>query len=216
MFNSSQANINLNFPKNWVNGTSITLQLLQCYYLIFYTNVVLVLMVETRMGVDPTKTWTPRVRPPGWLGRLTGPISPAMFRLAFRTAFLGTQVALAEWFITSGSADVILDLQALTGGVGMAAMTFFIPSVLAYGLLPRESLSDADRRFVYFCFRVGNSFDVVFFYSYRMSEEILTRQTAAAPWDASRRQRRDPMSRALDDAAALSERNARDAASVLG
>ena len=63
---------------------------------------------------------------------------------------------------------------------------------------------------------MGNSFDVVFFYSYRMSEEILTRQTAAAPWDASRRQRRDPMSRALDDAAALSERNARDAASVLG
>jgi hypothetical protein len=68
-----------------------------------------------------------------------------MFRLAFRTAFLGTQVALAEWFITSGSADVILDLQALTGGVGMAAMTFFIPSAMAYGLLPRESLSDNDR-----------------------------------------------------------------------
>ena len=49
-----------------------------------------------------------------------------------------------------------------------------------------------------------------------MSEEVVTRQTAAAPWDASRRQRRDPMSRALDDAAALSERIARDAASVLG
>ena len=135
----------MNFPKNWVNGTSITLQLLQCYYLIFYTNVVLVLMVETRMGIDPTKTWTPRVRPPGWLGRSVGPISPVVFRLVFRTAFLGTQVALVEWFITSGSADVILDLQALTGGVGMAAMTFFIPSVLAYGLLPRESLSNADR-----------------------------------------------------------------------
>ena len=135
----------MNFPKNWVNGTSITLQLLQCYYLIFYTNVVLVLMVETRMGIDPTKTWTPRVRPPCWLGRLVGPISPVVFRLVFRTAFLGTQVALVEWFITSGSADVILDLQALTGGVGMAAMTFFIPSVLAYGLLPRESLSDNDR-----------------------------------------------------------------------
>jgi hypothetical protein len=63
-----------------------------------------------------------------WLvGSIDGPISPAMFRLAFRTAFLGTQVALAEWFITSGSADVILDLQALTGGVGMAAMTVFHP-----------------------------------------------------------------------------------------
>ena len=49
-----------------------------------------------------------------------------------------------------------------------------------------------------------------------MSEEVVTRQTAAAPWDASRRRRRDPMSRALDDAAALSERIARDAASVLG
>jgi len=46
--------------------------------------------------------------------------------------------------------------------VGMAAMTFFIPSVLAYGLLPRESLSDADRRLVYFCFRMGNVTDVVF------------------------------------------------------
>jgi hypothetical protein len=90
-------------------------------------------------------------------------LARAMFRLAFRTAFLGTQVALAEWFITSGSADVILDLQALTGGVGMAAMTFFIPSVLAYGLLPRESLSDADRRFVYFCFRMGNVNDGVFY-----------------------------------------------------
>ena len=82
---------------------------------------------------------------------------------AFRTAFLGTQVALAEWFITSGSADVILDLQALTGGVGMAAMTFFIPSAMAYGLLPRESLSDADRRLVYFYFRMGNVTDVVFY-----------------------------------------------------
>lgn len=137
----AQANINLNFPKNWVNGVSITLQLLQCYYLIFYTNVVLVLMVETRWGIDPTKTWHPRVSLP-----VIGSTSPAVARLLFRTAFLGTQVALAEWFITSASEDVILDLQALTGSVGMAAMTFFIPSALAWGLLPRNQLSDGDTR----------------------------------------------------------------------
>jgi hypothetical protein len=39
-----------------------------------------------------------------------------------------------------------------------------------------------------------------------MSEEPLTKQTAAAPWDASRRPRRDPLSVALDESAALSER----------
>jgi hypothetical protein len=39
----AQANINLNFPDNWVNTVSLTLQLLQCYYLIFYTNVVIVM-----------------------------------------------------------------------------------------------------------------------------------------------------------------------------
>lgn len=137
----AQANINLNFPKNWVNGVSITLQLLQCYYLIFYTNVVLVLMVETRWGIDPTKTWRPRTSLP-----VIGSTSPAVARLLFRTAFLGTQVALAEWFITSASTDVILDLQALTGSVGMAAMTFFIPSALAWGLLPRNQLSASDVR----------------------------------------------------------------------
>jgi len=137
----AQANINLNFPKNWVNAVSITLQLLQCYYLIFYTNVVLVLMVETRWGIDPTKTWRPRMSLP-----VIGSTSPAVARLLFRTAFLGTQVALAEWFITSASEDVILDLQALTGSVGMAAMTFFIPSALAWGLLPRSRLSDGDAR----------------------------------------------------------------------
>ena len=38
------ANINLNFPDNWINTVSIALQLLQCYYLIFYTNVVLVMV----------------------------------------------------------------------------------------------------------------------------------------------------------------------------
>ena len=41
---------------------------------------------------------------------------------------------------------MILDLQALTGSVGMAAMTFFIPSALAWGLLPRNQLSASDAR----------------------------------------------------------------------
>jgi len=38
------------------------------------------------------------------------------------------------------------------------------------------------------------------------SEEPLTKQTAAAPWDKSRRVRRDPLSVALEESAALSAR----------
>ena len=51
---------------------------------------------------------------------------PAVARRLFRTAFLGTQVALAEWFITSASpprGDWICIPE--TGPVAMAAMTFF-------------------------------------------------------------------------------------------
>lgn len=49
-----------------------------------------------------------------------------------------------------------------------------------------------------------------------MTGEVMTRQTAAAPWDKSRRARRDPMSRALDEAAAESERRAASAARTVG
>ena len=49
-----------------------------------------------------------------------------------------------------------------------------------------------------------------------MTGEVMTRQTAAAPWDKSRRARRDPMSRALDEAAAESERRATSAARTVG
>ena len=80
----AQANINLNFPNNWVNTVSIALQLLQCYYLIFYTNVVLVMGLEMELGVDPTTTWSPPVT---WAGGL----KPAWFRLIARTVFLGSQ-----------------------------------------------------------------------------------------------------------------------------
>ena len=79
----AQANINLNFPNNWVNTVSIALQLLQCYYLIFYTNVVLVMGLEMdHLGVDPTTTWSPPVR---WACGLR----PVWVRLCVRTLFLG-------------------------------------------------------------------------------------------------------------------------------
>ena len=82
------------------------------------------------LGVDPTTTWRPHVR---WAGGL----APVWVRLVFRTLFLGSQVLFAEVFL-SGTGDIILDVQALTGSVGMAGMTFFLPSVLALALLPRE------------------------------------------------------------------------------
>ena len=57
-----------------------------------------------------------------------------------------SQCLLASAFMSSGSEDVIVDAQALTGAVGMTLMTFFFPSVLVVALLPEGAVSARERR----------------------------------------------------------------------
>mgnify|MGYP006110475699 CR=1 FL=1 len=79
----SQANLNLNFPNNWMNVVSLLMQLPACLYLIYFTNLVLVLQVEIAFGVDPTEYLG---------GRWVFGMPPVLFRFVWRTAFLGSQV----------------------------------------------------------------------------------------------------------------------------
>mmetsp|Transcript_20020 Transcript_20020/g.32467 ORF Transcript_20020/g.32467 Transcript_20020/m.32467 type:complete len:152 (+) Transcript_20020:117-572(+) len=104
-------------------------------------------------GVDPTTTWAPPVR---WAGGL----SPVWVRLVLRTMFLGSQVVLALVFL-GGSGDIILDVQALTGAVGMAAMTFSLPSMLALSLLPPGAMGGLERAWCHVNFWIGVGIAVV-------------------------------------------------------
>jgi len=118
----AKGNINLNFRRNFGNVLSMLMQTVQCYYGVFFTNIALMMHVETALGVDPTTSWGVRTR----FG-----VPPAIFRLIFRTSFLATQVLLAAIFLAA-SGDVIINLQGLAGAVGMTAMTFFLPSLIHY------------------------------------------------------------------------------------
>ena len=96
---------------NWVNTLSLLVQLPSNLYLVYFTNLVLVLEVELALGVDPTRTGC---APLG--GRLGLP--PPAFRLLFRTLFVGSQVLLAE-VLLAGRGDTVLAVQSLAGAVGM-------------------------------------------------------------------------------------------------
>ena len=141
----AKANVNLNFPDNRLNAASLVLQILQTYYLVFYTNVVMTIAVERHaLGIEPGSE--------GGVDRDETRIST---RFAFRTAWLASQCLLASAFMSSGSEDVIVDAQALTGAVGMTLMTFFFPSVLVVALLPEGAVSARERRWAAVNFVVG-------------------------------------------------------------
>ena len=150
----AKANVNLNFPDNALNAASLVLQLLQTYYLVFYTNVVMTIAVERNvLGIEPgvrdadadADADEAAGRRPRVLRRKVVVVGD-QDAFAFRTAWLASQCLLASAFMSSGSGDVIVDAQALTGAVGMALMTFFFPSVLAVALLPEGALSSRERR----------------------------------------------------------------------
>jgi proton-coupled amino acid transporter len=156
----AKANVNLNFPDNALNVASLVLQLLQTYYLVFYTNVVMTIAVERNvLGIEPgagdADADEAPVRRPGSSPGEKSHSSATKTRFAFRTAWLASQCLLASAFMSSGSGDVIVDAQALTGAVGMALMTFFFPSVLAVALLPEGAVSSRERRWAAVNFAVG-------------------------------------------------------------
>ena len=62
---------------------------------------------------------------------------------------------LAEIFLSAGTGDVILDLQSLTGAVGMAGMTFFLPAVFALALLPPGTMGRLETAWCHVNFWLG-------------------------------------------------------------
>ena len=77
---SAQANTNLNFPDNSMNRLLIIMQLCLCYYLAYFTNLVLLIQVEGALGVG--------------LGVRGSRV--AARRLLILAAFLGSQIALGK------------------------------------------------------------------------------------------------------------------------
>lgn len=62
---------------------------------------------------------------------------PVVFRLFFRSLWLGSQVLLAEMLL-SGEGDTLFALQSLVGSVGMLALTFLLPFGFHLALHPQH------------------------------------------------------------------------------
>ncbi len=120
----AQANINLNFPNNAINRLSIVMQLCLCYYLAYFTNLVLLLQVEGAVGVGL-----------GVVGPYVG-----VKKFLLRAAFLGTQVALGKALLVN-EGDVLLALQSFSGAVGMTWFTYIAPFAFHW-LLRTEAEGD--------------------------------------------------------------------------
>lgn len=73
-----------------------------------------------------------------WLSLRRCNMPPMVFRLVFRTAFLGSMVLLAE-SLTGGQGDILLSVQALAGSVGYVSLTYFLPLLFGWFMLPRAS-----------------------------------------------------------------------------
>lgn len=116
------ANVNLSWPENPMNIVSISIQLVVCYYCVYLTNAVLMLNIE--MGL-------------GWGGGGERSLGVRLKRFLFRVLFLAMQTVVGLILI-SGSGDILLGLQSLSGAVGMTALTYFLPFVMYWWCFPEE------------------------------------------------------------------------------
>eukprot|EP00242_Pyramimonas_sp_CCMP2087_P015591 CAMPEP_0198202528 /NCGR_PEP_ID=MMETSP1445-20131203/5701_1 /TAXON_ID=36898 /ORGANISM="Pyramimonas sp., Strain CCMP2087" /LENGTH=561 /DNA_ID=CAMNT_0043873495 /DNA_START=248 /DNA_END=1933 /DNA_ORIENTATION=- len=165
----AQANLNLNFPDNWINTFSLLVQLPSCLYLIYFTNLVLVLQIELALGVDPTHTTCAR---PFRFG-----MPPVLFRFFFRSLFVGSQVLFAE-ILLSGAGDTVLGVQALAGAVGMVAFTYFLPFIL-HAIFFWEDMRT--RRLVYYA--INAALAIVFMFGGIYSTSVALIQEAGGFMD---------------------------------
>ncbi len=118
---SVNANINLSWPENAMNIISISIQLIVCYYCVYLTNAVLLLNIEIGVGLLPSsRKKAIRVK-----------------RFVFRVLFLALQT-IVGLLLLGGSGDIILGLQALSGAIGMSALTYFLPFLMYWFCFPHE------------------------------------------------------------------------------
>jgi len=126
---SVSANINLSWPENPMNIISISIQLVVCYYCVYLTNAVLMLNIESGLGWDDSSKGANALGTSGY--------SVKFKRFVFRVLFLALQTVVGLILI-SGSGDVILGLQSLSGAIGMTALTYFLPFVMYWWCFPED------------------------------------------------------------------------------
>jgi len=63
-------------------------------------------------------------------------IPPAGFRLVFRSLFLGSMVLISATLL-GGNGDLLLSLQSLSGAIGFVMMTYVLPLLFGWVLLPQ-------------------------------------------------------------------------------
>lgn len=123
---SARANLNSNFPSNWLNVLSICVQLVVTYYCVYVTSLVMLLHVEEHaFGINPRTS----------CGEYTA--RTAGVRLLFRSLFVGAQALLCAALV-GVRGDVLLAMQSLSGAIGMTALTYVLPYALHWMLHPER------------------------------------------------------------------------------
>ncbi|KAL3918956.1 MAG: hypothetical protein SGPRY_005808 [Prymnesium sp.] len=143
--NGANANINSNFPLNSANTASMIVQLVLTYYLIFFTSLCLALNLEIALGIDPSaccvvKSESAHGAHDDVAALPTSPcrmIPPFASRGVLRSLLLASQLGLCQMLL-GGEGDTLLALQSLSGAIGMAAFTYFLPFFFFWKLFPGD------------------------------------------------------------------------------
>lgn len=68
-------------------------------------------------------------------------VPPCLFRVIWRTTFLASQVGLCYWMMLGSTGkDLLSSLRSLAGAVGYTALTYILPLVFGWALLPRPGV----------------------------------------------------------------------------
>ena len=108
---------------------NLYLSLLSGLPIIVLGQVVILLQLEIPMGILPTDWWVNRSQNEGQLATFlrSTKISPVVIRFFFRTFYIGVLLLLAEMLDDAGLGTIV----SIAGAIGLAAMTYWLPFVLA-------------------------------------------------------------------------------------
>ena len=130
--NMNSANYIENLMDNNIVKVNLYLSLLSGLPIIVLGQVVILLQLEIPAGILPTDWWVNRSQNEGRLATFlrSTKLSPVMIRFFFRTFYIGVLLLLAEMLDDAGLGTIV----SISGAIGLAAMTYWLPFVLALKL----------------------------------------------------------------------------------
>mmetsp|Transcript_71275 Transcript_71275/g.200704 ORF Transcript_71275/g.200704 Transcript_71275/m.200704 type:complete len:447 (-) Transcript_71275:2398-3738(-) len=130
--NMNSANYIENLMDNNIVKVNLYLSLLSGLPIIVLGQVVILLQLEIPAGILPTDWWVNRSQNEGQLATFlrSTKLSPVMIRFFFRTFYIGVLLLLAEMLDDAGLGTIV----SISGAIGLAAMTYWLPFVLALKL----------------------------------------------------------------------------------